>query len=108
MVTIVNDQEFESTLQSNPKVIVKYFANWCGTCKLFSQKYKKLSDKEEFKDVLFIDINAEENPIARKIAGVSNLPFFATFKDGKLVRAEATAKEEGVISMIEGILKETT
>lgn len=105
MVTIVNDQDFESTIQSHPKVVVKYFANWCGTCKLFSPKYKKISEREEFNDVLFLDINAEENPNARKLAGVSNLPFFATFKDGQLQRAEATAKEEGVLSMIEDLSK---
>jgi len=54
--------------------------------------------------VKFLDINAEESPIARKMAGVSNLPFFATFKNGKLVKAVATSKPEAVEAMIQEIL----
>lgn len=101
MVTIANDQNFSELLGSNEKVVVKYFANWCGTCRLFAPKYKKMSDREEFKDVLFLDVNAEESPETRKIAGVSNLPFFAVFKNGQLVASDTTAKEEGVEKLIQ-------
>lgn len=101
MVTIANDQNFSELLATNEKVVVKYFANWCGTCRLFAPKYKKMSDREDFKDVLFLDVNAEESPETRKIAGVSNLPFFAVFKNGQLVASDTTAKEEGVEKLIQ-------
>lgn len=105
MVNLLNDEAFEQALASHKHVVVKYFANWCGTCRLFAPKYKKLSEKDEYKNVYFIDINAEENPIARKMAKVSNLPFFATFKNGQLVKAEATSKEEAVENMIKEIVQ---
>ena len=101
MVTLANDQNFSELLSTNEKVVVKYFANWCGTCRLFAPKYKKMSEKEDFKDVLFLDVNAEESPETRKIAGVSNLPFFAVFKNGQLVSSDTTAKEEGVEKLIQ-------
>jgi thiol-disulfide isomerase/thioredoxin len=104
MVTVSTDQDFASLLQQHNKVVVKYFANWCGTCRLFSPKFKKMSDKAEFAGVTFLDVNAEENPEARKLAGVSNLPYFAVFKDGKLVAADTTAKEDGVEKLIQQIL----
>jgi len=103
MVTLSTDLDFDSQLQQNDKVIVKYFANWCGTCRLFAPKFKKISNKEEFSDVLFLDVNAEENPEARKMAGVSNLPFFAVFKNGQLVAVDTTSKEEGVEKLIQKI-----
>lgn len=105
MVNLLNDEAFEQALASHEHVVVKYFANWCGTCRLFAPKYKKLSEKDEYKNVYFIDINAEENPIARKMAKVSNLPFFATFKNGQLVKAEATSKEEAVENLIKEIVQ---
>lgn len=104
MVTLATDADFNAILSNNSKVVVKYFAGWCGTCRLFAPKYKRMSDNPEFEGVTFLDINAEENPVARKAAGVSNLPFFAVFKDGQLIQADTTAKEESVDAMIRKLL----
>lgn len=100
-VIISTDNDFNQHVSSNEKVIVKYYADWCGTCKLFAPKYRRLSEDERFKGIVFLDVNAEENENARKIAGVDNLPFFATFKNGQLVEAFATSKEEAVVAMLE-------
>lgn len=104
MVTVSTDADFRGLLSSNDKVVVKYFANWCGTCRLFSPKFKKISDKNEFSGVTFLDVNAEENPEARKLAGVNNLPFFAVFKNGELLAADNTSKEEAVENLIKKLL----
>ncbi|MGF1635730.1 MAG: thioredoxin family protein [Cyclobacteriaceae bacterium] len=100
-IQISTDADFEAQLESNNKVIVKYYADWCGTCRLFKPKYRRLSEDEKYEGVSFLDVNAEENENARKLAGVSNLPFFAVFKDGKLVDAAATGKEEKVVELLE-------
>lgn len=97
----VDDKQFQEELKNNPKVIVKFYADWCGSCKLFAPKYKRLAQSEEYQDFTFLNINAEENPEARKWAGVSNLPYFAVAKEGQLVDGDFTAKEEGVKKLIE-------
>ena len=93
------DSDFNNLIQTHPLVMVKYYADWCGSCRLMAPKYNQLAD--EIKDVTFLDVNAEENPAARKLADVSNLPFFATFRDGKLQEADFTAKIETVREMTE-------
>ena len=105
MVTAVSDSEFDKQLSDKPLVAVKYYADWCGTCKLFAPKYKRLSNVERYASILFLEVNAEENEAARKAAGVDNLPFFATFQNGKLMEASATSKEENVTSMLDNLLK---
>jgi len=97
------DKDFSYSLSANDKVVVKYFANWCGSCKLFSPKYKRLSNDDRFSDVVFLDVNAEDNPVARKLGGVDNLPFFAVFKNGELVEGVATSKEDKLVEMLNSI-----
>jgi thioredoxin 1 len=94
------DNEFNEVLNANEKVVVKYYADWCGNCRLFAPKFKRMSDNEQFTDVAFVDVNAETSPEARKLAGVTNLPFFAVFRKGKLVDTVAASKEEAVLNLI--------
>ena len=63
-VEIVTDQEFKDEISSHNKVVVKYFADWCGNCRLFAPKFRRLSGDERFEGVHFLDINAEKNPEA--------------------------------------------
>jgi thioredoxin 1 len=95
------DADFDTLLRGNGKVVVKYYADWCGNCRLFSPKFKRLSDSEQYGGVTFLDVNAELNPEARKKAGVTNLPFFAVFQNGALVDTVAASKEEAVKALID-------
>ncbi|WP_276498460.1 thioredoxin domain-containing protein [Pontibacter litorisediminis] len=99
-VIVATDNDFNNVLSSNEKVVVKYYADWCGSCRLFSPKFKRMSDDEAFAGVAFVDVNAETSPEARKLASVTNLPFFAIFKNGQLVDSVAASKEEAVRDLI--------
>lgn len=100
-VELTTDTEFQELINQNDKVVVKYYADWCGSCRLFKPKYKRLSEDERFDGVTFLDVNAEKNPNARKAAGVTNLPYFAVFKNGALLDTVASTKEEAVVEMIQ-------
>jgi thioredoxin 1 len=93
-VVNVNDSEFKETLASNDKVVVKYYADWCGNCKLFSPKYKRVSNEEENTGMVFLEVDAEKFPDARKAGKVDNLPYLAVFKNGELLEGSASSKED--------------
>jgi thiol-disulfide isomerase/thioredoxin len=99
-LTLATDQNFKQLLQDNSLVLVKYYADWCGNCKLIAPKVRRISEEEQYASIAFVDINAEENPEARKTAGVDNLPFFAAFKNGELVGGSAASKIEFVQELI--------
>ena len=103
MVNTITDQEFHDKVKNHKRLVIKYHADWCGTCRLISPKYKKLSESEPFIDIEFIEVDAEKNPEARKWANVKNLPFFAVVKDGEIVMAESTGKEEKLVEMLQKI-----
>ncbi|MGB6036012.1 MAG: thioredoxin family protein [Cryomorphaceae bacterium] len=97
----ITQEDFNSVIESNDKVVVKYYADWCGSCKLIAPKYKRLSDDDRFTGITFTEANAEQNEEARKAAGVDNLPFFAIFKGGKFVEGSATSKEDYIVSLLD-------
>lgn len=100
-VELITDDNFQETLAKNDKVVVKYYADWCGSCRLFKPKFKRLSEDERFDGITFVDVNAEKSPDARKASGVTNLPFFAIFKNGEIIDGIASSKEEAVVALIE-------
>ncbi|MFY0686297.1 MAG: thioredoxin family protein [Cyclobacteriaceae bacterium] len=100
-VEIITDEIFQDRINKNGKVVVKYFADWCGSCRLFAPKFKRLSNDERFDNISFFDVNAEQNPEARQAASVTNLPYFAIFVDGSFVEGFAGSKEEAVVELIE-------
>lgn len=100
-VELANDSVFQELLKTNEKVVVKYYADWCGSCRLFKPKFKRLSEDVRFDGITFVDVNAEKSPEARKAAGVTNLPYFAVFKNGELVDSVASSKEDAVVELIE-------
>ncbi|MCS6906173.1 MAG: thioredoxin family protein [Bacteroidia bacterium] len=96
-----NDQEIKNIIQQHSKVLIKFYADWCGTCKLMAPKFNRIAEEQAYSDITFVDINAEQNPEIRKIVGVSNLPFFAAFKNGQLIEADFSSKEEYVRQLAE-------
>lgn len=69
---------------------VQYSASWCGNCRMMKPTFKRLGDAAD--DAQFIMVDAEKFPNSRSLAEVDNLPTFAAFKDGKLVKQLQTNK----------------
>lgn len=100
-VTLVDDSNFQEHLGQSELAVVKYYADWCGNCKLFSPKYKRVSNEEQYAGIQFLDVDAEKNPGARKAANVDSLPYLAIFKNGELVEGSASSKEDYLRKLIE-------
>ncbi len=102
-VTVTDDSSFEQEVGGHNKVVVKYYADWCGSCRLFAPKFKRLSEDERFKGITFLDVDAEKNPEARKKGEVKNLPTFAVFKDGQLLSSISSNKEDAVVELLQNL-----
>jgi thiol-disulfide isomerase/thioredoxin len=89
-------------LNSNEKVIVQFSASWCGNCKIMKPKFKKMASENE--SIEFVVIDAEKNPVSRKLANVSNLPTFATYQNGVLVNQTQTNKAEVLAELLKEII----
>ena len=89
-------------VSNNSKVMVQFGAGWCGNCKITKPKFKRLATENT--DVTFVYVDAEKFPESRKLANVTNLPTFAGFVGGNLVKELQGNKED----TIKEVLNEVT
>lgn len=88
-------------LKSNKLVLVQYGASWCGICRLMKPKMQQLSQDNPNITVVYAD--AEKFPGTREFAEVENLPTFAGFVDGQLIKQCMGSKIENVQEIVNEI-----
>lgn len=88
----ITEDNLQEIVSSNKKVLVQYSAGWCGNCRLIKPKFKKLAT--EMEDVEFVLVDAEKFPQSRSLAQVNNLPTFAAFNNGELMKQIQTNKAD--------------
>lgn len=101
MLQELDQDNLQEIINTNENVIVQYGATWCGSCRIMKPKMKRLSN--EYGGVKFLYVDAEKLPESRKLAAVTNLPTFASFKGGKLINQTQTNKEENLKAIIDEI-----
>lgn len=97
----LNTDTLQEVVEGNDLVLVQYSAGWCGNCRIMKPKFKKFA--EDHGNVKFIIIDAEKNPESRKLAEVDNLPTFAAFKGGELLKQTQTNKTDVLKSFIDEV-----
>lgn len=91
MTKSVTDATFQAdVLDSEKPVVVDFYAEWCGPCKMMAPGLAELA--EELADqVTIVKIDAEESPEAPSKYGVRGFPTLMVFKGGELVASRPGA-----------------
>ena len=80
----VTDQSFNAdVLSADGPVLVDFWAEWCGPCKMIGPALEELSDELGSK-VTIVKLNIDDNPDAPGKYGVRGIPTMILFKDGKV------------------------
>ena len=92
-VIAVTNETFENeVLDSNQKVVIDFYADWCGPCKVFSPIFEKVS--QELEDVKFVRVNVDEEPeLANKYMAYS-IPYIVVIENGEVVNSHTGLVDE--------------
>lgn len=91
---ILTDQNFDETIKSHDLVLVDFWAEWCGPCRMLSPILDEISEENN----LWIGkINIDENTIKPAEYSVSSIPNMILFKAGKPVKTIIGAKPKHIL-----------
>ena len=77
-------EPFHQLIQSETPVLVDFYADWCGPCKAMNPVIREVA-KEVNGKARIIKINIDKNVQAAQAYGVSAVPTFIIFKEGKIL-----------------------
>lgn len=84
-VTSVTDADFDAkVLKANLPVLIDFWAEWCGPCRMMTPVVDELAKTYEGK-VLVVKMNVDDNPLTPAKYGVRGIPNLKLFKDGQVV-----------------------
>ena len=92
---------FNEMIQSDKPVLVDFFAEWCGPCKMMSPILKEVKDSLG-DEVTIIKVDVDKNPQAAAAYQVQGVPTLIVFKKGEAVwRQSGVVPEAGLVNILQ-------
>lgn len=94
-VVNVTKDNFESVKVNEKTVLLDFYADWCGPCRMVSPLVDEIA--EEHPEYLVGKINVDEEGELAAAFGVSSIPTLVVMRDGKIVSQSAGARPKNQI-----------
>ncbi|MBF0360626.1 MAG: thioredoxin [Oligoflexia bacterium] len=100
----VTEKNFNDVVEKNAIVILDFWADWCGPCKMFAPVFEEVA--KENPDVVFGKINSETEEDLSAAFNIRSIPTLMAFRDGILLMNQSGAvSKQALVGLIEQIKK---
>ena len=94
---VLTDANFDDTIKSDKPVLVDFWAEWCGPCKMIGPAVEELAGEYDGRAVV-AKLNVDENPQVTARFGVRSIPTLLVFKNGQIVDKQIGAVPKSVLA----------
>ena len=100
-VQMISKNNFEEVKNSNKPVLLDFYADWCGPCRMVAPILHEIA--EERPDVIVGKINVDEEEDLAMQFGVYSIPTLVVMKNGEIVRQVSGARPKAqILALLEG------
>ena len=108
MATIdITKETIHDTIENNDIVLIDFWAEWCGPCRMFGPTYEKVSERYASDDlsIAFAKVDTEDQPELAAGFGIMSIPTLVAFREGIGVFSQPGALPEEALDDLIGQIK---
>lgn len=96
MALEITDASFQEVLKSGKPVVIDFWAEWCGPCRMVGPIVEELAN--DYADKVVIGkVDVDSNDEITSKYGIRNIPTILFFKDGEIVDKQVGAAQKSVL-----------
>ena len=97
----LNKENFDLAVSSEKRVLIDFYADWCGPCRMVSPIVDEIA--EENPQYMVAKVNVDAEPELAAQFAVSSIPSLVIMENGKVVNKSAGARPKSqILAMLEG------
>lgn len=93
----ITDANFEEVIKSDKPVLVDFWAEWCGPCKMIGPIVEEMAGDYDGKAIVG-KVNVDTNPEVSAKFGIRSIPTLLVFKNGEIVDKHVGAAPKNILS----------
>ncbi len=100
-VLSINKNNFNEVLNSDKRVLLDFYADWCNPCRMVSPFVEQIADENP--QYLVGKINVDDEPELANKFGVSGIPTLVVMENGKIINQSSGARPKNqILALLEG------
>ncbi len=100
-VVDTDDDHLRRLTHEHLKVFAKFTSPDCAICAALSPPFAKFVDAPENVGILFVRLDTDQNPVAKKLMDQKAAPFFVSYCQGRLIECDALTEESQVVAQLD-------